>query len=72
MILVNICLANDLNNFWQNDKIFLIDGDPSGRLTCELSNWKGLAYRIHPANTEYKISLGEWIWIGKNYLVVKV
>ncbi|MFH0756364.1 MAG: GIY-YIG nuclease family protein [Bacteroidota bacterium] len=26
--------------------IFLIDGEPSGRLTCEISNWTGKAYRI--------------------------
>ena len=22
-------------------KIFLIDGDPNGRMSCELSNWPG-------------------------------
>lgn len=27
-------------------KIFLFDGDPNGRLTCELSNWTGKAYKI--------------------------
>lgn len=27
-------------------KIFLIDGDPNGRLSCELSNWTGKAYKI--------------------------
>ncbi|MFC4409019.1 GIY-YIG nuclease family protein [Chungangia koreensis] len=27
-------------------KIFLIDGDPNGRMACELSNWTGKAYRI--------------------------
>ncbi|XXM72143.1 GIY-YIG nuclease family protein [Lysinibacillus sphaericus] len=27
-------------------RIFLIDGDPNGRLTCELSNWTGKAYKI--------------------------
>lgn len=27
-------------------KIFLLDGDPNGRLTCELSNWSGKAYKI--------------------------
>lgn len=30
--------------FGKTIKMFLIDGDPSGRLTCELSNWK--AWRI--------------------------
>ena len=27
-------------------KIFLIDGDPNGRMACELSNWTGKAYKI--------------------------
>ena len=27
-------------------RLFLIEGDPSGRWKCELSNWTGLAYRI--------------------------
>ncbi len=27
-------------------KIFLIDGEPNGRMTCELSNWTGKAYKI--------------------------
>lgn len=40
--------------FGKTIKLFLIDGDPSGRLTCELSNWTGLAYRI--PRTEVKRS----------------
>ncbi|AOT01546.1 methionine sulfoxide reductase [Exiguobacterium sp. U13-1] len=32
--------------FGQTIKMFLIDGNSDGRLTCELSNWTGLAYRI--------------------------
>jgi hypothetical protein len=27
-------------------KLFLIDGEPGGRMTCELSNWTGKAYKI--------------------------
>lgn len=27
-------------------KIFLLEGDPNGRMTCELSNWTGKAYKI--------------------------
>jgi hypothetical protein len=27
-------------------KIFLMDGDPNGRMSCELSNWSGKAYKI--------------------------
>lgn len=32
--------------FAKTIKIFLIDGDPNGRLSCELSNWTGKAYKI--------------------------
>lgn len=52
--------------------MFLIDGDPSGRLTCELSNWTGLAYRI--PRTEVKKcadrpnlnSTGVYMLFGRN------
>ncbi len=27
-------------------KIFLIDGDPNGRMSCEISNWTGKGYKI--------------------------
>ncbi len=27
-------------------KLFLLDGDPEGRMVCELSNWAGKAYRL--------------------------
>jgi len=27
-------------------KLFLIDGEPNGRMSCELSNWTGKAYKI--------------------------
>lgn len=33
-------------NFGKTIKIFLIDGDPNGRISCELSNWSGKAYKI--------------------------
>jgi hypothetical protein len=32
--------------FGKTIKIFLIDGEPNGRLSCELSNWSGKAYKI--------------------------
>jgi hypothetical protein len=32
--------------FGKTIKIFLIDGDPNGRMTCELSNWAGKAYKV--------------------------
>ncbi|MDP3442349.1 MAG: GIY-YIG nuclease family protein [Ignavibacteria bacterium] len=32
--------------FGKTIKIFLIDGDPNGRMSCEFSNWTGKAYKI--------------------------
>jgi hypothetical protein len=32
--------------FGKTIRIFLIDGDPNGRMSCELSNWTGKAYKI--------------------------
>ncbi|KAF0237705.1 MAG: methionine sulfoxide reductase [Prolixibacteraceae bacterium] len=32
--------------FGRTMKLFLIDGDTNGRLTCELSNWTGKAYKL--------------------------
>ncbi|MDP2175664.1 MAG: GIY-YIG nuclease family protein [Bacteroidota bacterium] len=32
--------------FGKTIKLFLIDGDPNGRISCELSNWSGKAYKI--------------------------
>ena len=32
--------------FGKTIKIFLIDGDPNGRMSCELSNWSGKSYKI--------------------------
>lgn len=34
------------NKFGKTIKIFLIDGNPNGRMTCELSSWTGKAYKI--------------------------
>lgn len=41
-------IGKDLNfmGFGKTIKIFLIDGDPNGRMSCELSNWTGKAYKI--------------------------
>ena len=27
-------------------KLFLMDGEPSGRIKCSLANWTGIAYKI--------------------------
>lgn len=36
--------------FGKTIKIFLIDGDSNGRMSCELSNWSGKAYKIPRIN----------------------
>lgn len=40
-------------NFAKTIRIFLIDGAPSGRWSCEMSNWTGKAYKI-PRNKVLK------------------
>ena len=58
--------------FGKTIKMFLIDGDANGRLTCELSNWTGMAYRI--PRTEVKKcsdrpnlnSTGVYMLFGRN------
>ena len=35
-----------MKKFGKTIKLFLIDGDPNGRMTGELSNWTGKAYKI--------------------------
>ena len=35
-----------MKKFGKTIKIFLIDGEPNGRMTCELSNWTGKAFKI--------------------------
>jgi|GEM_PF-6791535 len=35
-----------MQTFGKNIKLFLLDGTPTGRWICELSNWTGIAYKI--------------------------
>ena len=35
-----------MRKFGKTIKIFLVDGEPNGRMTCELSNWTGKAIKI--------------------------
>lgn len=35
-----------MKKFGKTIKLFLIDEEPNGRMTCELSNWTGKAYKI--------------------------
>ncbi|MER2192142.1 MAG: GIY-YIG nuclease family protein [Solibacillus sp.] len=58
--------------FGKTIKMFLIDGDSSGRLTCELSNWTGLAYRIPRTEVKKCVdrpnlnSTGVYMLFGRN------
>jgi hypothetical protein len=40
----------DGTKFGKTIKIFLIDGEANGRMSCELSNWTGKAYKIPRVN----------------------
>jgi len=35
-----------MRKFGKTIKLFLIDGEPNGRMSCELSNWTGKAFKI--------------------------
>mgnify|MGYP007056055997 CR=1 FL=1 len=35
-----------MKSFGKTIKLFLIDGEPNGRMSCELSNWTGKAFKI--------------------------
>ena len=53
-------------------KIFLIDGDPNGRMSCELSNWTGKAYKIPRikikdcSDRDDLVSTGVYLLFGKD------
>lgn len=58
--------------FGKTIKLFLVDGETNGRLTCELSNWTGKAYKI-PRNLVKNCidrpelqTTGVYMLIGKN------
>lgn len=58
--------------FGKTIKIFLIDGDPNGRLSCELSNWTGKAYKIprikvkECTDRDDLVSTGVYLLFGKD------
>lgn len=58
--------------FGKTIKIFLIDGDPNGRMSCELSNWTGKAYKIPRikikdcTDREDLTNTGVYLLFGKN------
>jgi len=58
--------------FAKTIKIFLIDGDPNGRMSCELSNWTGKAYKIPRikikdcVDRDDLVNTGVYMLLGKN------
>lgn len=53
-------------------KIFLMDGDPNGRMSCELSNWTGKTYKIPRikvkdcSDREDMVNTGVYLLFGKD------
>ena len=45
-------------------KLFLMDGEPSGRIKCSLANWTGIAYKI-PRTALYKCKDLDILKIGR-------
>lgn len=60
-----------MNKFGKTIKLFLIDGEPNGRMSCELSNWTGKAFKIPrkkikiSSNREELQGTGIYILFGK-------
>jgi len=58
--------------FGKTIKLFLIDGEPNGRMSCELSNWSGKAYKIPRikikdcSDREDLTSTGVYLLFGKD------
>ena len=58
--------------FGKTIKIFFIDGDPNGRMSCELSNWTGKAYKIprikikECTDRDDLVSTGVYLLFGKD------
>ncbi len=58
--------------FAKTIKIFLMDGDPNSRMSCELSNWTGKAFKIPRikikdcGDREELVSTGVYLLFGKD------
>ncbi|WP_080055909.1 GIY-YIG nuclease family protein [Spirosoma aerolatum] len=57
--------------FGKTIKLFLIDGDPNGRMSCELSNWTGKAYKIPRINIKECTDRGDLANTGIYFLLGK-
>lgn len=60
-----------MKSFGKSIKIFLIEGDPNGRMTCELSNWTGKAYKIPRNRVKECVDRGELKTTGVYFLFGK-
>ena len=56
----------------RNINLYLMDGEPTGRIKCTLSNWTGIAYKIPRSDLEKSKDRndlkqsGIYFLIGKN------
>ena len=49
-------------------KLFLMDGEPSGRIKCSLANWTGIAYKIPRTALDKCKDLDILACVGKKFL----
>lgn len=61
-----------MSKYGKTIKLFLIDGEPNGRMSCELSNWTGKAFKIPrkkikaSTDREELSGTGVYILLGKS------
>lgn len=58
-----------MNRFAKSIRLFLMDGDASGRWKCELSNWTGLAFRIPRTMIQKSSGRTELTYTGVYFLI---
>lgn len=58
-----------MSGFARSIRLFLMDGDASGRWKCELSNWTGLAFRIPRTMIQKSSSRIELSYTGVYFLI---
>lgn len=58
-----------MNRFARSIRLFLMDGDASGRWKCELSNWTGLAFRIPRTMIQKSSDRAELSYTGVYFLI---
>lgn len=58
-----------MSGFARSIRLFLMDGDASGRWKCELSNWTGLAFRIPRTMIQKSSDRAELSYTGVYFLI---